>query len=189
MCYCIILLNHICLQVFGFKVAIQGNILWVIVILLALGGVGMSLGLVISGAATIGISFVANPVCLINAIAETEAVQLSLSAYFPALLMSGVIWPLEAVSNVLVCFGLLSFNWDKDTWLDVLVVYRSTHYLGCTSFALYHDTRMGYTIPASLACDPHHRWLGGVTDIHRLPHIKEKWYCTVVQKEKAVNIE
>jgi len=67
--------------VFGFRVAVEGSIGWVIVILLALGGVGMSLGLVISGAASI----------------EVEAVQLSLSAYFPALLMSGVIWPVEAI--------------------------------------------------------------------------------------------
>jgi len=71
------------LVVFVFHVAIAGNIAWVVVILLALGGVGMSLGLVISGAATI----------------ETEAVQLSLSAYFPALLLSGVIWPLEAIPS------------------------------------------------------------------------------------------
>jgi len=69
------------LAVFAFEVAIEGSIIWVIVTLLALGGVGMCLGLVISGAATI----------------ETEAVQLSLSAYFPALLMSGVIWPLESI--------------------------------------------------------------------------------------------
>jgi len=69
------------LAVYGFQVDIQGNLVYVITTLLALGGVGMCLGLVISGAATI----------------ETEAVQLSLSAYFPALLMSGVIWPLESI--------------------------------------------------------------------------------------------
>jgi len=71
------------LVVFLFQVSIKGNIIWVIFMLLSLGGVGMCLGLVISGAATI----------------ETEAVQLSLSAYFPALLMSGVIWPLESIPN------------------------------------------------------------------------------------------
>ncbi len=43
-----------CFKVFGFGVDIEGNIGWVVVILLALGGVGMSIGLVISGAATIG---------------------------------------------------------------------------------------------------------------------------------------
>jgi len=39
---------------------------------------------------------------LISTIArqETEAVQLALAAFFPAMLLSGVLWPLEAVTPV-----------------------------------------------------------------------------------------
>lgn len=43
------------IAVFGFRIAIAGDIIWVIFMLLALGGVGMCLGLVISGAAIMGI--------------------------------------------------------------------------------------------------------------------------------------
>lgn len=94
------------LVIFGFKVTIEGNIIWVIVFLLALGAVGMSLGLVISGAATI----------------ETEAVQLSLSAYFPALLMSGVLWPVEAIPSWLGWAAYaLPTTWAADALRSVII--------------------------------------------------------------------
>jgi len=94
------------LVIFVFKVTIQGSIGWVIVILLALGGVGMSLGLLISGAATI----------------ETEAVQLSLSAYFPALLMSGVIWPVESIPGWMawVSYGLPT-TWAAQALRSIMI--------------------------------------------------------------------
>jgi hypothetical protein len=45
---------HEIIQIFGFNVAIKRSLIWVVVVLVALGSVGMSLGLVISGAANIG---------------------------------------------------------------------------------------------------------------------------------------
>ena len=65
-----------------FGIAIQGSWILAFLILVCLGFVGMSFGLVISGAAN----------------DEAGAVQIAIGLFFPALLLSGVIWPKEAVS-------------------------------------------------------------------------------------------
>jgi ABC-2 type transporter len=74
-----VLMLLVALGMFGVK--IEGSVIGVFGSLLLLGAVGMSLGLLISGISK----------------DETEAVQLALAMFFPALLLSGVMWPVEAV--------------------------------------------------------------------------------------------
>ncbi len=64
-----------------FKLPMEGSLLLVMVIALTLGMVGMMFGLVIAAAAD----------------SEDAANQMVLGTFFPALLLSGVIWPLEAI--------------------------------------------------------------------------------------------
>jgi len=77
--------------VFIVKIEIIGLIIHVVLILIILGSSGMALGLVISSLAN----------------KESEAIQVAMAAFFPALLLSGILWPIEAVSTSLYQVGYL----------------------------------------------------------------------------------
>eukprot|EP01133_Synstelium_polycarpum_P005269 gene5269-6105_t len=94
------------LSVFGFHVPIEGNIALVILMLIILGFVGMSLGLVISSIAKI----------------ETEAIQLSLATFFPALLLSGVMWPVQAIPKWFIWLSWsLPTTWAAEALRDIMI--------------------------------------------------------------------
>jgi len=69
------------MAVFAFEVTLVGNVIYVAIVVVLLGLAGMSFGLLISSSAP----------------TETDAIQLSIASYFPALLLSGVLWPIEAI--------------------------------------------------------------------------------------------
>lgn len=64
-----------------FGVACKGPLIWVILLVLIQGFCGMSLGVLYS-------AFCNN---------ENSAIQLSLGSFFPLLLLSGILWPIEAI--------------------------------------------------------------------------------------------
>ncbi|KAK5576680.1 hypothetical protein RB653_007824 [Dictyostelium firmibasis] len=76
------------IAIYGFNVPIEGNIVLVFLMTVSLAFVGMSLGLVISAVSRV----------------ETEAIQLSLGVYFPTLICSGTLWPLQSLPNWFVWF-------------------------------------------------------------------------------------
>ncbi|XP_064595500.1 ABC transporter G family member 23-like [Liolophura sinensis] len=93
-----IMLSHVCTQlmvmvvqvglllVFAlivFKVPYNGPLIWVILLVLLQGFCGMALGLVISAACD----------------NENSATQLALGSMYPMLLLSGIIWPVEAIPH------------------------------------------------------------------------------------------
>ncbi|KYQ89962.1 ABC transporter G family protein [Tieghemostelium lacteum] len=69
------------ISILGFGIPIRGDVGLVLLMVILNGFVGMSLGLLISGISKI----------------ETEAIQLSLACYFPTLIMSGTLWPLQGI--------------------------------------------------------------------------------------------
>lgn len=69
------------IAVFAFRVSIEGNAFFAFTILLLLGTVGMCFGLVVSSISP----------------GEAEAVQAVLAVFFPSVLLSGVLWPVEAI--------------------------------------------------------------------------------------------
>lgn len=71
------------LVVFG--VTNNGNLCWVVVITLLQGMCGMCFGFLISA------------VCEL----ERNAIQLALGSFYPTLLLSGVIWPIEGMPTIL----------------------------------------------------------------------------------------
>jgi ABC-type multidrug transport system permease subunit len=79
------------IAIFAFKIPLEGYFVTAFTLLLFLGLVGMSLGLVISS-----ISY-----------QEMEAIQISLACVFPSLLMSGILWPKEAIPS--------SFQWVSNS--------------------------------------------------------------------------
>lgn len=68
-----------------FGVECQGNIFWVIILTIIQGLCGMCFGFVISAACEL----------------ERNAIQLALGSFYPTLLLSGVIWPIEGMPIVL----------------------------------------------------------------------------------------
>ncbi|KAK3107884.1 hypothetical protein FSP39_024401, partial [Pinctada imbricata] len=93
-----------------FQVPYRGPLIWVILLALGQGFCGMTLGVIISA------------VCE----NETSAIQLALGSVYPMLLLSGIIWPLEAIPEwmryVSICLPMtyaaeamrcvLSRGWD-----------------------------------------------------------------------------
>ncbi|KAH3702532.1 hypothetical protein DPMN_077556 [Dreissena polymorpha] len=75
-----------------FKVPCLGPLIWVILLLFIQGFLGMSLGVLYSA------------VCS----DENSAIQLALGSYFPLLLISGILWPLEAMPVWLRIVGYIS---------------------------------------------------------------------------------
>lgn len=67
--------------IFGFQIQSVGNLFYVFTLLLTLGIVGQSFGMFVSSVVR----------------EESEAIQMTLAIFFPALLLSGVIWPIEAI--------------------------------------------------------------------------------------------
>ncbi|GAM25192.1 hypothetical protein SAMD00019534_083670, partial [Acytostelium subglobosum LB1] len=94
------------ITVFGFKISIEGDVALVILMLILLGIVGMNMGLVISSVAVI----------------ETEAIQLSLASFFPSLLLSGVMWPVQAIPP---WFSWISYalptTWAAEALRDIMI--------------------------------------------------------------------
>jgi ABC-type multidrug transport system permease subunit len=94
------------IAVFGFKVPEAGNLVIVFVQLLLLGSVGMSFGLLISARAK----------------AETEAVQMALSSFFPMILLSGIIWPVQAIPSYISWLSYsLPTTWAATAMRSVMI--------------------------------------------------------------------
>ena len=106
-----------------FELPMEGSIVLVFVITLLLAFAGVMYGLVIAA------------VCS----EERQAMQLALGSFFPALLLSGVIWPVQAIPPYLRWMSLalpttwaasagrdvMSRGWglaDREVWLGVLVI-------------------------------------------------------------------
>ncbi|KAL4229119.1 hypothetical protein ACF0H5_012158 [Mactra antiquata] len=75
-----------------FKVPILGPLIWVIILVLIQGFLGMALGVLYSA--------ICND--------ENSAIQLALGSYFPLLLISGILWPIEAMPVWLRYIGYAS---------------------------------------------------------------------------------
>jgi len=91
---------------FGFRIPEHGPLIEVFTLLLLLGCVGMSYGLFISTVAE----------------SETEASQIAIASFFPALLLSGVIWPIEAIPK---WFSWISYalptTWVADGMRSIMI--------------------------------------------------------------------
>lgn len=72
--------NELCLQV-----PAKGPMIWVIVLTILQGICGMAFGLVISALCD----------------NEQDAIQLALGSFYPNMLLSGIIWPLEGMPDFL----------------------------------------------------------------------------------------
>lgn len=109
---------------FVFKVPYEGPLIWVILLVLGTGFCGMTLGTIFS------------TVCD----NETSAIQLALGSVYPMLLLSGIIWPLEAIPEWMryiskclpMTYGsqamraILSRGWDirdMEVWRGYLVTF------------------------------------------------------------------
>jgi len=91
--------------VYGFNVPALGNIFFVFLLTTLIGCVGVGIGLVISA----------------NAKNEAVGVQLAVSAFFPSLLISGVIWPIEAIPTWFVWISYcLPTTWSADAMRSVM---------------------------------------------------------------------
>jgi len=117
-----------------FEIPIQGYIVVVFCLLLLTSWSGMSLGLLISSVAQ----------------DERDAMQLSLASFFPAMLLSGVLWPVEAIPQ---WFSWLSLalptthiasamrsimirGWDlryEDVWMAYVIAAAWTVVMLCTA--------------------------------------------------------
>jgi ABC-type multidrug transport system ATPase subunit/ABC-type multidrug transport system permease subunit len=92
--------------VFFFKVPVEGSLVYLFSLTLLLGFVGMSYGLVISS------------VCN----SERDAVQLALASFFPLLLLSGIIWPVEAIPRWFSWFSLaMPTTWAANAMRSVMI--------------------------------------------------------------------
>ena len=106
-----------------FHLPMEGNIVLVFLITLLLAFSGVMYGLVIAA------------ICS----EERQAMQLALGSFFPALLLSGIIWPIQAIPHYLRWLSLLlpttwaasagrdvmSRGWgmaDREVWLGMLVI-------------------------------------------------------------------
>ncbi|XP_071477333.1 ABC transporter G family member 20-like [Diadema antillarum] len=74
-----------------FKIPNEGSLFLIIIMMLIQGLCGMALGFLISAS-----------VCDL----ETEAIQLALGSFYPLLLLSGVVWPIEAMPTPLYYIAL-----------------------------------------------------------------------------------
>jgi ABC-type multidrug transport system permease subunit len=88
-----------------FALPLVGSLVWVVLLTLLLGFSGMLYGLVISA------------VCE----KEQEAIQMSLGSFFPVMLLSGVIWPVQAIPAGLKWLSLaLPTTWAAGAMRSVL---------------------------------------------------------------------
>ncbi|KAM9986359.1 hypothetical protein ACTFIY_010784 [Dictyostelium cf. discoideum] len=101
------------IAIYGFNVPIEGNIALVFLMTVSLAFVGMSLGLVISAVSRV----------------ETEAIQLSLGVYFPTLICSGTLWPLQSLPNWFVWFpNILPATHAGNAMRDIMLKGVGLHY-------------------------------------------------------------
>ena len=125
--------------------------------------------------------------------------QLSLSAYFPALLLSGVIWPLEAVSHLTVIPTTtaillnnsmhLSFviheedtsDHRLDTPMDLMAVICIADDVGGARAAVDHDPWVGHHRPAGVAGTGHHRGVEHCSHGCGSSHPQDTYYQVLVQ--------
>ncbi|XP_041064858.1 ABC transporter G family member 20 isoform X3 [Carcharodon carcharias] len=74
-----------------FKIPNEGNLFLIVILIVMQGITGMSLGLVISAAFD----------------DEQSAVQVALGIFYPDIVLSGIIWPIESTPYALRCFSLI----------------------------------------------------------------------------------
>ncbi|XP_078086631.1 ABC transporter G family member 20 [Mustelus asterias] len=74
-----------------FKIPNEGNLFLIIILILMQGITGMSLGLLISAAFD----------------DEQSAAQVALGIFYPDIVLSGIIWPIESIPYPLRCFSLI----------------------------------------------------------------------------------
>jgi ABC-type multidrug transport system permease subunit len=89
-----------------FNIPMVGNLGWVLLLMFIMGFAGMMLGLIISTIAR----------------DEAEAVQLAVGSFFPVLLLSGVIWPLEGIPKGLNYVSYcLPTTWAAEAMRSILI--------------------------------------------------------------------
>merc|ERR1719273_701957 len=98
--------------IFGFGIPCRGPIIWLAILTMLQGTAGMSFGFLISGLCD----------------SQAVAMQLSIGSFYPNLLLSGILWPLEGMPpalqyiakflpNTLACQVVPGF---KTSWLNFL---------------------------------------------------------------------
>lgn len=113
------------ITIFAFKIQVVGSLFWVFSVLFFLGLVGMSFGITVSALAR----------------SESEAIQVVLAIFFPSLLLSGIIWPLEAVPS---WFSWVSLSLPT-TWVSMSLRAVMIKGWNITYFEVY----MGYLVSIS----------------------------------------
>ncbi|KAB7506588.1 Inner membrane transport permease YbhR, partial [Armadillidium nasatum] len=76
-----------------FQIPCVGNYIWVILLSILQGLCGMSYGFMVSAVSK----------------DEMTAIQLMLGTFYPLLLISGIVWPLEGMPNAISCVICISF--------------------------------------------------------------------------------
>lgn len=96
----------IAISVWGFDIPVEGSILLLFAVCLLLGWAAMCLGLVVSGKAK----------------SEFQAMQINMPMIFPALLLSGILWPVEALPDWLqpVAWALPT-TWTAEACRSIMV--------------------------------------------------------------------
>ncbi|XP_072363224.1 ABC transporter G family member 23 [Scyliorhinus torazame] len=74
-----------------FKIPNEGNLFLIVILILMQGITGMSLGLVIAAVFD----------------DEQSAAQVALGIFYPNIVLSGILWPIESIPYVLRCFSLI----------------------------------------------------------------------------------
>jgi ABC-2 type transport system permease protein len=80
--------------IFGFKIAVEGSVVLVVALLLLLGSTGMAFGLFVSSVAR----------------NEADAMQVAMASFFPSMMLSGILWPTEAVTFSLILTSCCRFQ-------------------------------------------------------------------------------
>jgi ABC-type multidrug transport system permease subunit len=92
------------ISIFVFNIKIEGPVLLGALLLLLQGFCGMSYGLAISAGAS----------------DETEVLQIAIGSVFPAMIMSGIIWPLEGMPGAVRYISYLSpLTWSAEAMRSV----------------------------------------------------------------------
>lgn len=96
----------IAVALYGFKVPHVGSVAFVAVLMLLLGLVGMTLGLLISTLSS----------------SEVGAMQVAMGTFFPSMLLSGIIWPLQAIPTWLKYISYaLPTTWAAESMRSILL--------------------------------------------------------------------
>ncbi|MDP6899406.1 MAG: ABC transporter permease [Candidatus Thalassarchaeaceae archaeon] len=96
----------IAISAFGFDIPIVGSVLLLFAVCLLLGWAAMCLGLVVSSKAK----------------SEFQAMQLNMPMLFPALLLSGILWPVQALPNWLQPVSwALPTTWTAEACRSIMI--------------------------------------------------------------------